>query len=87
MPIKSKYQPKLMHAQSDVIITRRDYFASAALAGLLSQDDERHCPHSRMEDVEAWRAEARAADAKYCVQMADALIQALGKGKEKSSET
>lgn len=58
---------------------RRERIATAALAGLCALNDQRECPKQRMDDVEAWRAETRTEDAKWCVAMADALMTELDK--------
>jgi len=55
-------------------MTLRDYFAAAALTGLLAEPDHRSC--SSGADVETWRADVRAGDAVWCYQMADAMLAA-----------
>ncbi|GAA5117052.1 hypothetical protein GCM10023212_04980 [Luteolibacter yonseiensis] len=54
-------------------MTLRDWSAGQALAGISAQTDERTCPREQVEEKSAkWRE----ADAKYCYQLADAMIAA-----------
>lgn len=52
----------------------RDYFAGAVLIGQSSILDERRCPSDRLKDAEAWCKDMHAGDAKYCYEMADAML-------------
>jgi len=54
----------------------RDYFAAAALQGYSAVEDKRACPRERLDDVAKWGSEMRDIDAKWCYQMADAMLRA-----------
>ena len=58
-------------------MTIRERFAMAAMQGNCAIPDQRTCPEERMHEVEKWRDEIMAQDARYCVSMADALLTAL----------
>lgn len=58
-------------------ITKREYFAAAALTGILACDlGDSICPPERMDDLEVWRSEQRAISARYAFQLADAMVAA-----------
>lgn len=59
----------------------RAWFAGKALNGLVSQVDDRACPKARIDEIEQWRHEIRVHDAKWCVQMADAMLAELAREK------
>jgi len=59
----------------------RDYYAGQALAGQMSLPDDSLLPRGR--DVEEWRLECRMAIAKYCWDIADAMLAARAKSEDK----
>ena len=55
-------------------MTLLDYFAGKALAGLTTIPDERGYKENPQQTVEQWREELYAQDAKYCYELAKAMI-------------
>lgn len=58
-------------------LSKREYFAAHIMAGFSSIEDLRRCPVERSGEVDKWRKEIYLLDARYCVQVADALVVAL----------
>ena len=56
----------------------RDYFAAATLTGISSQLDERSYPEllKGKQTVDEWQFQNRMADARFCYEMADAMLAA-----------
>lgn len=52
----------------------RDWFAGQYLTGYAMIPDERRCPTDRSNDVEGWRKDIMALDARLCYKMADAML-------------
>lgn len=60
--------------QYETEMTLLDYFADQIATGHAAIPDERRCPADRHTDVDVWRKELIANDARYCYDLAGAMI-------------